>query len=357
MNDPKHPIGHDSVEPPHPDLSKISGEMRALRIPEVDADKIERGLFAKLADEPAPDRARGGFLSLPLAAAAIAAAALGYLVLRPTADVAPSAALGTSVATGTGAAVDPTAAPVEATKRLEARDEELKVVRDGLATFVLEPGSAARVVRDDDVFTVDLERGAIRAYVVPRVEKERVVVLSNGVRVAVHGTVFRVARTGMATDVDLLRGTISLGLDGQVDGARAPQIIDAPRGFTVNAGTFEARSVKAFGELAGPWLEGRVAKPIGAEKPASRVPDEALRGRVTSIANECFQRETSRLAPGIDVQVQSTIGVTVGDGGRVTNVAFGTPLAPGLEACIRTALKAEKGSPGVTDVSVSLARR
>lgn len=357
MNQPEH----DHIEPPHPDLSKISGEMRALRIPEVDAEKIEDGLFARLAKEPAPDRRRGGFLSLPLAAAAIAAAALGYLVLRPAGTPAPSASLGTPPLAAVVAPADVASASAVATGRSvwSADAEELRVVREGLATMVLEPGSSVRVVRDDDVLTVDLERGAIRAYVVPRVEKERVVVLSNGVRVAVHGTVFRVARAGASTDVDLLRGTISLGTSGQAAGgpANAPQIVEAPRGFTVTAGAFDARPVKSFVELAGPWLEGRPTKPLATDKSSAKGRDEALRARVTSIANECFQRETSRLAPGVDVQVQSTIAVTVGEGGRVANVAFGNALAPGLEACIRGALKTEKGPPGITDVSVSLARR
>lgn len=357
MNDPKHAPSPDAVDPPHPDLSKISGEMRALRIPEVDAAKIEEGLFAKLAKEPAPDRGRGGFLSLPLAAAAIAAAALGYLVLRPAADAGSSASAGAPVPSGPGVTAVVATAPVDAAKRLVAEGEELKVVREGLATVVLEPGSSARVVRDDDVLTLDLERGAVRAYVVPRIAKERVVVLSNGVRVAVHGTVFRVARAGASTDVDLLRGTISLGFEGSADAARAPQTIDAPRGFTVDGGAFEARPVKAFTELAGPWVEGRSAKPTVGQNAPARAPDEALRARVATVANDCFQRETSRLAPGVDVQVQSNVSVTVGEGGRVTNVTFGSPLAPGLETCIRGALKSEKGAPGTTDVTVSLARR
>jgi hypothetical protein len=346
----------DFVEPPHPDLSKISGEMAALRIPGVDAAKIEAELFAKLAHEPVPAR-RGGFLSLPLVAATIAAAALGLLAFRASHgadEVGVAGADAQPLAAASPAGLAAPASPAE--PRLNAGAEELRIVRDGLATLVLEPGAVVRVTRDDDVLSVELEQGALRAYVVPRVEKERVVVLSNGVRVAVHGTVFRVARAGETTDVDLLRGSISVALGGAGAG-RSPQLVEAPRGFSVTGGAFEPRAAHPFVEIAGAWLEPRTTKASPPEKGASRGADEGLRARVVTVANECFQRETSRLAPDVNVQVSSSIVVAVGEAGRVSSVSFASPLAPGLEACIQGALKNERGAPGTTDVKVSLARR
>lgn len=348
----------DFVEPPHPDLSKISGEMAALTLPDVDAAKMEAALFARLAREPVPGGWRGGRLALPLAAAAIAAAALGLLSFRATRPIEANGAIPVAGASVVAAAT-PEPASASATQpqpRLSAGAEEVRFVRDGLATLVLEPGASARVVRDDDVLTIDLERGALRAYVVPRLEKERVVVLSNGVRIAVHGTVFRVARAGEATDVDVLRGTVSVGSTNG-DAGRAPQILEAPRGLSVLSGVLEQRAARPFAEIAGPWLEPRATKVSSVDKAAPKGADEALRARVVALANDCFRQETSRLAPGVDVQASSTVVVKVGDNGRVSSIAFVSPLAPGLQQCIRAGVSNEHGTPGTTDVGLVLARR
>lgn len=384
----------DRISEPPADLARISSEMRAVEVPQVDAAKIEAALFARIeADRRAGVGARGvggrlpllvggGVSVLALAAAALLAfrspspapganatasssAVLTVSGQSPSDQAQPGATKGAGtagIASGTGTA--------EAKTLAAPADAELTVVRDGLATLVLEPGSAVRVVRDVEdggTFEVDLEHGAVRAYVVPRPEKERVIVTSHGARVAVHGTVFRVAENNEATDVDILRGTVAVrpaGIAGQ--GEEGTQMIDAPRGVTLplsatgdRDAAVRMRPVRSFVEIAGPWASERPSKPAAVDGSAARatVSNDALRGRVTSIANLCFQKETSRVSAGVDVRVDAALSLTVSPAGRVSGLKFATPLAPGLERCIRGSVIGQPGVPGVVDVPVSLSRR
>lgn len=382
-----------SQEAAPPELARLSSELRALRTPSVNAADIEAALFARLQREPKP-RSRWYLRAvhvLPVGAvlAAAAAALLAFRGSPPTHEAPLRGPAPVVVASVTPSGEGPEEG---AGKVLRAGAAELRVTRDGLATLVLEPGGAARIIRDDGVLAVDLERGALRAYVVPRAEAERVVVTSQGVRVAVHGTVFRVARVDDGTELDVLRGAVSVrGGDGLV------QLVNAPRGVLADGTGLHLRSVRSFVELAGPWIEGRsrasgegkgepsasarAGEEVGPRgqstppgepslragedgvgkanaDPASRAGREAtLRARAVAAANECFQAETTRLAVGVDVRVDAAMTVTVAEGGRVSTVTFATPLAPTLEACIGRSLTGERGPVGELDVNVALARR
>ena len=80
--------------------------------------------------------------------------------------------------------------------RLTAGDRALVVEHHGRASWTLEPHATARVSDAGEFLTITLESGALSATVVPNPKPETFAVEVGGTRVAVHGTAFRVERTG-----------------------------------------------------------------------------------------------------------------------------------------------------------------
>ena len=91
----------------------------------------------------------------------------------------------------------------------------LRTALPGVATWVIDPGS--RVVVDSVAVphVITLERGTVHAEVVPRNAGDELVetfaVVAGTTRVAVHGTVFSVARAGDRITVEVTRGAVTVG--------------------------------------------------------------------------------------------------------------------------------------------------
>ena len=123
---------------------------------------------------------------------------------------------------------------------VEPRGANVTVERPGKLAMILERGSRVRVTQVVGMLVVALEQGALEARVVPVASGQAFAVDIQDSRVAVHGTHFRVARTGGRVAVDLSEGVVSIGPTLQVGSMQAP-LVAAPAhaefGATDVAGT------------------------------------------------------------------------------------------------------------------------
>jgi hypothetical protein len=110
---------------------------------------------------------------------------------------------------------------------VEPRGASVTVERPGKLAMILERGSRVRVTQVVGMLVVALEQGALEARVVPVASGQAFAVDIQDSRVAVHGTHFRVARTGGRVAVDLSEGVVSIGRMLQVGSMHAP-LVAAP---------------------------------------------------------------------------------------------------------------------------------
>jgi hypothetical protein len=122
---------------------------------------------------------------------------------------------------------------------IETRGSEVEITRAGL-TVDIERNSQVVVRHARGPLVLALEQGAVRARVAPVANGEAFGVDVSSSRVAVHGTVLRVARVGSRADVDLNDGVVSIG-DAPRTGPVLGTLVTAPAHvqFTVSdaAGT------------------------------------------------------------------------------------------------------------------------
>ncbi len=267
------------------------------------ADETEawRRLSAAL-DAPAPPR------RVPawgwLAAAGLAGAAAVLLVRAPTADVpAPPApivastppaprplpalparpaaappmvrleALGGSVqvADGAGPTVASNARIVAAGARISTGKAEARLGLPGGSLALLEPSSSARLARlDPDGVEVELSSGAIFVHAA-KLGSGSLAIRTGRFRVIVHGTGFRVARTGGEVDVGLLHGSVEIRGDG------------AASGFFLAPG----QRVR-FSDARGPMLGS--ARPLGESASRAETEEARLLGLPTPVRTESPRR-------------------------------------------------------------------
>ncbi|HEY3665956.1 MAG TPA: FecR domain-containing protein, partial [Polyangiaceae bacterium] len=230
----------------------------------------------------------------------------------------------------------------------------------GRARWTLEPHSTAFVSDLGQFLTVQLERGALSAAVVPNTKPETFAVEAGGTRVAVHGTAFRVERSGERLLVQVSEGTVavepaqthsapafllrrdsrgSFGLDGHtgsvegnasaVVGAAAlrsrREIAPLPRA---------ARPAKASTAAATPAPSPAA---LAAERPELAPPQQPSISDIengvssaVSVLNGCF-RESH--ASGILVSASTGMTLSVAGDGTIQSVTFSPPLAPVVEDC------------------------
>jgi hypothetical protein len=336
-------------------LSHLTREAREAPLPDVDFDRLEAALMAKV--EKAPQRSTGRTLWYAVGGLAAAAAAiLVFSAKPPTAPEAPVAK---------APVVTPPAAPVARTEHVDATSGPKTFSREGLATWVLETGAVADVTDEGERVVVALRSGAIHVDVIPQPVKERFVVLVDQTRVAVHGTVFRVARSGTSVDVDVERGVVAVGASGE-----APRwMVPAPSGgtFRTDATDGALRALVPFTALApvavvSPSPRSPVVVPSAPKGPTTtptvgekRIEAAELRSRASALASDCFQAKNG-LAPNVHVTVDTTLKLVTDDKGTIT-ATFDPPLAPPVEACVREGLRSLKANAGADDVRLSLVGR
>jgi FecR-like protein len=221
-------------------LRQLVHELREAPPPELDWTGIEERLVTRIAKEHAPRRRRApGFGTVAVFAVAAAAAVMllmGQASLRTAIPqaAAPRAVDLTELAT----------APVEADELplyrvatmtsnalVQSGDFPLRFTLEGVATWTLQPHSRAVVRTTAEPHVVSLEEGTLVAEVVPRSDTDALVesfaVEAGTTRVAVHGTIFSVERSGDRITVEVMRGSVAVGPTGH-RGATVGHLLVSP---------------------------------------------------------------------------------------------------------------------------------
>lgn len=323
--------------------------------------EFEERLFAALAERGSgPARVQSARL-LPrvLAVAALVAAALGYALWREPAP-SPSPVVAARVES-------PTLDGDELERpELIAGDEAVEVLHQGRARWWLEPGSRALVRETRGRIRISLESGALRADVVPSKEHERFVVEAGGARVAVRGTVFRVALEGGDSVVEVTEGTVAVRALNDV--SSEPVLLRSPARAVFGHGSNGAK-VAAKGEGRG------AVRKRGLEQPVTSVPSrtplelppvvdstppdqltktdvDALVTSVLEAVTRCFTEHTVA-SHGVRVHVRSSLTLAVAPDGSVTNALFSPPLSPPVHACSERAVLALSSAPSQKGLTVT----
>jgi hypothetical protein len=321
-------------------LSSVVREARAEHAPELDWSKIESKLDALPAPAPSPGRSP---LRLLMAPVALAAAAAVFYFAWPEPPPAPIAerAPAVEVAKPTdGDALVPGS-------RVEARDTSRVVSHPRRATWTLEAGSSAEVVRTGELITIRLLSGSVNAEVVPSTRPETFVIEASDMRVAVHGTRFRVALATEGVDVSVTEGRVMVGprekpgtgklLVGPASEHFSPAAIAEKPPVAPPA---PAATVRTIPSVEPP-------KPVAATPAAPVVPEvpEPSHGAVDTAAlhaieltSACFRQRTVA-AQEPSPPVQTTITVKARADGSISSVQFSPPLARQVEACVRDGSK------------------
>ena len=340
-------------------LARLIAEVRAQPAPELDWQRLEARL-PEHRSEPQASRAAQFWSRVRLPALGLAAVVAATALVarrgrapvpeltRPTeATVAHEPVNGDGVALGT---------------HLSAGSTPLIVEHVGRASWTLEPRGTAVLTRTGDFLTLRLERGAITARVVPSPQPETFAVEVEGTRVAVHGTEFRVERSGDRVLVSVMAGTVavepsgthsvpsfllrrdsrgSFGLDGRtgsVEGNASVVVTDHPgqshREFAAAAPVSQPRP------LGKPPLTAR-AVASDSPLPLPHQPSIAnIEGGVSAaveLTNRCFRGQAR--SKGIAVSARTGLTLRVGGDGAVKGVTFEPPLAPAVEECAAEGLR------------------
>jgi hypothetical protein len=295
---------------------------------------------------------------------------------------------------------------------VESEGTRAVLERPRKVTWLLEHGDAdqppvgrARVKSAGESLVVGLEDGAIEAQVTPVPNGEAFAVdVASGtslVRVAVHGTHLRVARTGSHVVVDLTEGVVSIGVPprtGSTYGTlvTAPahielDIADVAHSLRVDHGASTVRAAIALApshESTAAALNGAAARTEPAQAPAagavpplapatvsrpaivprptgdpSRVettskvdPNRPVLPPRAAIAEAVRECAAQRSRPeNVRVTVSSSLTLRIASGGAVETAQFDPPLLPEIQSCAATAIyKAKLADAGGTSVVIPI---
>ena len=353
-------------------LDRLILELREQPAPELDWQRMEVSLMREpLAEPPRAARSSLNRLRLP-AAALVTAAALASIVLsrrpRPvpakqTATLTRAPLNGDRLALGT---------------RITAGNRALVVDHDRRAQWTLEPHSTALVTDTGEFLTVKLESGALSASVVPSPKPETFAVEVEGTRVAVHGTAFRVERIAERVQVEVSEGTVAVeasgthsapafllrrnsrgnfaldGRTGSVEGNASAVVADGggQSHRTVVKVTAGARAAAPLPAAPSARPEAS-AEPVAQEQSLPAQPSISdIEGGVSSalqLMNGCFHDQTR--TTGNRVSASTALTLSVASDGTIQSVTFAPPLAPAVEECAVSGLRAltfTRSTDGVT---------
>ena len=223
-------------------LRALVREARALKVPAIDWERVERGILAEVEAPPrlatvsvlaqppssvparAPAAPPSSYRALFGVALAAACAALLVTGASPTSKRASGSAL--AVAENAVRAPSPfaredragilfDASSLRVGDVIEAPSHPMSYEHEGAVTWTLAPRSSARVVNlgasGDGTITLALVSGAVHAEVTHRDRGEVFAVEVGRTRVAVHGTSFTVTRDGDRAVVDVAHGSVAVG--------------------------------------------------------------------------------------------------------------------------------------------------
>jgi hypothetical protein len=425
-------------------VEALTDEARAHWVPRApdveDATDAERRLFARIDAHQAEAGRRtsaGGTASFWGPVALITAVAAGVLLFSHprgegvASDTGPSRDVSPTTASSTAASPTPTLPPtpprptapaalaalteggelrVDGVKADSAslRDGESLETRGGVAAFsapgrvewLLENGTEVTAVRagtHGGAIVLGLRQGAVEAQVTPVPGGEAFAVDVEGVRVAVHGTHLRVARSergGSWVVVDLSEGVISVGAPPKA-GSTIGVVVNAPAHVEFSAAdldgtlrvdrdpthvrspvdpTMVARAVELPEHASEPAPDVPVAaSPRSASYLASQ-PGSASRGAIAAMATPetppvqptalerfatavrtCAEQKTH--GGTATVTIRSTMTFEVKEDGFPKLTTFDPPLVPDLQACVANAAYGIQWSgPGPLRIPIELRR-
>lgn len=391
-------------------------ELKAEPVPELPWEAIEQRLMTRVAEsEQGGRRGRTGLsrVDSPLwrvvgLAAAAAAIALGVSsggrheqASSPAREPRHVEASQVALAPGeAGARGERDLRALDKGDVIETADAPITFARAGLVAWTLAPHSTVRVRSMGDAssgvgHTVALERGSIRAEVVPREPSEGLVeafvVEAQRTRVAVHGTAFSVTLEGDRAVVDVEHGAVAVGPIGHVgattghllvgptrasfslDGARsakfvprdptpepvvaaAPQPAQAPQPEPVAAAPLPPAAPVHAPQIQ-PIAPGRAAAPPPAPEPqpepavapAAPAPPLLTVASVRARVDQCFRSTHDVGSSGVQLSVSSTLRVTLRPDGSVLSARFDPPLKPEMSSCAGSIMSGRfaEGTPNV----------
>jgi hypothetical protein len=232
-------------------------------------------------------------------------------------------------------------------RRVTADEREVSVDHTGRGTWTLSPGSSARLTESGERITLRLERGSVLSEVVSSPRPETFVVEAAGARIAVHGTVFRVALEGERVIVQVREGTVAVGPLGAVPGfflkapahgdfaadGRSGSIDGRPLGESEDRRAQPLRVGPARAPGAAPSSSGPAAPSDVVLPNEPSISDiEAGIARIVDATSDCFSRNT-KSTEGVQITVRTALSLQIDASGSVSEVDFQPPLSPDVEQC------------------------
>jgi hypothetical protein len=382
-------------------------------LPEVDWKSVDEKLFARLEREPRPlpvedeTHAPGARVLWVGAAFALAAAAAALVFVHPAREsVDPQASLAQPAGelVHGDVAIGATSSARDGTQL--ARGDRIDVVDDvayfqspGKVRWAAPRGSVLRVEHEASPLVLSLEQGAAEAQVTPVPSGEAFaidVTSSSGsvVRVAVHGTHLRVARSGDHVTIDLTEGVVSIGAPPR-RGSTIGTLVTAPAHVELDARDpssvrvdHEPSSVRPAervspaplehevaslapppplgrGELLEPQEHETVHAPTLASAHKSTAPVENVESVqppaptwLTTSAElaSALARCTGSLPAGMTFS--TTLSLRVGDDGTVKRAIFRPAMPPDARDCTANVIyKRSKLAPGDVTIPITIGPR
>lgn len=346
--------GVNPREPREAALQRLVRDARAEPAPELDWSSMEERLLLQTR-QPAPPAKRS---ARPLAwgALALAAAAVLWLVGtrgQPTLLPAPQA----DVTAPQSQVTDGDTLAIGA--RVEAQAHEETVEHAGRAKWTLAPSSSALLAGRGERITVHLERGSVLSRVVPNPRPETFVVEAANARIAVHGTVFRVALEGGRVLVDVREGVVGVGPLGSAPAFMLEAPAQGDFAADGRSGSINGRRVSADGgrqtspqkptprsSAVASAASSALAPVASAELPGEPSINDIEAGitRIVDATSDCFMRHTQS-ADGVQISVHTALSLKILDSGAVTDLDFQPPLSPDAEKCAAASIEQVRFAP------------
>jgi hypothetical protein len=364
-------------------LGKLLGEARAIPTPDVDWDKVDRALFARIEGEAALLSAlaayRGRSSPWVLLGCVAAVAAAAAVMLRPSVVSPVRAGVLAGVESSAGdlaflrgngevwidgaKARATTGGRARAGESIETRGAKVTFESAGRVSWLLEDESKVAVERaggEGSPMILALDRGAVEAQVAPVASGEAFAVDVAGVRIAVHGTHLRVARDGDRVAVDLSEGVVSIGArpktgstygalvtapahaEFQTGGLQASLTVDhnvaavrksinvhalTDEGATSSVASSAPTALRNEDQDPGPTPTRTTGSPRPVVVTRSPNADELIRNAVRECASAASLHSSN-----LRIVQSSTLTIVVQDDGFAHNANFDPPM-PDLQDC------------------------
>ncbi len=235
--------------------------------------------------------------------------------------------------------------------RVVTAAREIEVDHAGRAHWTLAPSSSATLSDAGERLTITLDQGAVVSKVVPSDEPEAFAVVTGSVRVAVHGTAFRVEKRGDRALVEVTEGVVAVGpatrerTEGWLlhAGDQGSFTLDGRTG-TVQRAPTAARDPKTS-EVTAPAPTRVAAKRSSpAPTPLPLTPSTGeLERRLDTVASHvarCFDQNTK--SGDVRVTARTRLSAKVTPDGKLGALSFDPPLAPDVHRCADGAARSTK---------------